>query len=297
VKERVRRTVERVRTRSPAADLGITLIGRPNYAQDTLLTSYIAMRLFVMLFPLAYMFVAGIGLYANHFAAGSADAARDAGLSGALASSVAQATQGPSKGHAVVFVSGLALSVWAGRSAVRALRVAHASVWRVPVPRRPIAELGGPATAAVLLVVSWLGVLLTRLRDAGAPIGLTSVALAAAVGAIWLEASWHLPNAVNARRDLLPGAAVVAIGAPLLNFATQVYFVPKLGRATEMYGALGASLVVLTFLLVVAWTIVVGAELNAGVAEWRRRREQRSHAHAAAGDRASPPERESPGVG
>jgi uncharacterized BrkB/YihY/UPF0761 family membrane protein len=275
-KERAKRAVDDVRTRSSLADLGLTILGRPNYAQDTLLTSYIAMRIFVMLFPLAYMAVAGIGLYSDQVTADSGDAVKDAGLTGTLASSVAQAAQGSSKGHLVVFLFGLVLSVWTGRSTVRALRVAHASVWRVAVPRRPITELGGPAAAGVLLIVAWLGVLLTRLRGAGAPIGLTSLALAIIVGAIWLEASWRLPNDAKARRDLLPGAAVVGIGAPLLNLATHLYFAPKLERSTETYGTLGASLVFLTFLLVVAWTIVVGAEVNAGVTEWRRRHQERS---------------------
>jgi uncharacterized BrkB/YihY/UPF0761 family membrane protein len=196
-------------------------------------------------------------------------------LTGALASSVADAARGSSRGHGVVLIVGLALALLAARGAVRAVRLAHASVWRMPVPKPPIADLGGPLCAGLVLLLAWCGVMVTRLRAEGAPIGLTSIAFAGIVGASWLEASWRLPNQAERRRDLLPGAVLVGLGAPMLNFATQLYFAPRLDRATTTYGVLGSSLVFLTYLLVVAWTIVAGAEVNAGVVEWRRNRRER----------------------
>jgi uncharacterized BrkB/YihY/UPF0761 family membrane protein len=272
--KRVQDRVDAMREGSRVVDLGFTVFTRPDFITDTLLASYIAMRLFVMLFPLAYVAIAGIGLYGSEVASTPTEAVEDSGLTGALATSVARAAEGSSRAHIVVLAVGLALAFWTGRSALRALRVAHASVWRLPVPKVPIASLGGPLLALTVLVVAWLGTLISRLREAGAPIGLTSLAFALVVGLVWIEASWRLPHTADRRTDLLPGAVLVGIGAPSLNLATQLYFGPKLARSTATYGALGGSLVFLTFLLVIAWTIVAGAELNAGVLEWRRRQKE-----------------------
>jgi uncharacterized BrkB/YihY/UPF0761 family membrane protein len=259
-----------LRERSRTADFAFTLATRPNWAHDTLLTSYLALRIFILLFPLAYMAVAGIGLYSANVSSPD-QAAKDAGLSGSVAASVASAARGSSRGHLVVLAVGLVLTLMTARNAVRALRIAHASIWRVPVPKVPITDPGGPAFAGTVLLGAWMGIIVTRLRNAGAPIGLTSIVFAAIVATIWTEISWRLPHGPVRRRDLIPGAVLVGIGAPALNLATQVYFAPKLARATETYGVLGASLVILTYLLVLAWTIVAGAELNASLADWRRR--------------------------
>jgi uncharacterized BrkB/YihY/UPF0761 family membrane protein len=38
-----------------------------------------------------------------------------------------------------------------------------------------------------------------------------------------------------------------------------------LSRSSQTYGALGAGVVILAYLVVVAWMIVLAAELNAGI--------------------------------
>ena len=263
--------VERLAQRSKPVHLTLSLVTRPNYVNDTLLSSYFAMRLFILLFPLAYMVVAGIGLYSSSASTGSDDVTESVGLQGALAQSVADASRNAGRSHVVVFIGGLALSIWAARAAMHALRIMHASVWRMPFPKKPLAEFGAVAFAAGLVIAAWLGALTSRLRDEGAPIVLTSIAFAGIVGAAWWGISWRLPHTASSRIELLPGAILVGLGAPALNLATQLYFAPKLARSTTTYGVLGTSLVFLTYLLVVGWTIVLGAELNAGVYEWRNR--------------------------
>ena len=146
-------------------------------------------------------------------------------------------------------------------------------MWRLPVPKTPLAEAGGLAFAVGVVVTLWLGLTTTRLRHRGVPIPLTSGAMGFVVGLLWLWGSGHLPNKARNRRDLLPGAVLIGVAAPALNLAVQLYFAPKLARTTATYGVLGASLVILTYLLVVAWMIILSAELNAGVLEWRLRDE------------------------
>jgi uncharacterized BrkB/YihY/UPF0761 family membrane protein len=263
--------VERTRRRWRLFDLGVTVVTRPDYVNDTLLSSYFAMRLFVLLFPLAYTAVAGIGLYADSSSATPDDTASNVGLTGTLAESIADAARGSQRSHILILLAGLVLSVWAGRGALRALRILHAAVWRVPAPKTALTDLGGIAFAAAVVVVAWLGTLTSRLRGDGVPIVLTSGALGLAVASLWLLVSWRLPHGAHRRWDLLPGAVLLGVGAPAINIAVQVYFAPRLSRATATYGVLGGSLVLLTYLLVVAWTIVLGTELDAAVLEWRTR--------------------------
>lgn len=269
--EGIRSDIDRLAQRSKPTNLALSLITRPNYVNDTLLASYFAMRLFILLFPLAYLVVAGIGLYTSGTSSDADSVTRDAGLPGALATSIAEASRNTGRGHLVIIAAGLALSVWAARGALHSLRMVHASAWRMPFPKKPIAEFGAVGFAAGLAVAAWLGVITSRLRDQGAPIGLTSLVYAAMVGTAWWLISWRLPHRASSRRDLIPGAVLVGVGAPSLNLATQLYFAPKLARSTTTYGVLGGSLVFITFLIVVAWTVVVGAELTAGIHEWRHR--------------------------
>jgi uncharacterized BrkB/YihY/UPF0761 family membrane protein len=269
--DRTRARVDELAQRSKPVHLALSLVTRPNYVNDTLLSSYFAMRLFILLFPLAYMVVAGIGIYSSSVSTESDEVVTDVGLQGALARSVAEASRDAGRSHVIIFLGGLILSIWAARAAMHALRILHASVWRMPFPKKPLAEFAALAFAAGIVIAAWLGVVTSRLRNEGAPIILTSLVLAAIVGAAWWAISWRLPHSAERRIDLLPGAVLVGLGAPALNIATQVYFAPKLARSSDTYGVLGGSLVFLTYLLVVGWTIVLGAELNAGLHDWRRR--------------------------
>jgi uncharacterized BrkB/YihY/UPF0761 family membrane protein len=263
--------VDRARERWRLVDLAVTVVTRPNYANDTLLASYFAIRLFVLLFPLAYTVVAGIGLYAGNSAKRAGDTTKDVGLTGALADSVADAAQGSQRGHVVVLVVGLVLTIWAARGGLRALRMTSAIVWRVPVPKTPLAEWGGLAFAVVVVLIAWLSIVTNRLRDNGLSIVATSIGFGLVAGGLWLLISWRLPNGAERPIDNLPGALLVAVAAPAVNVAVQVYFAPKLSRATTTYGVLGSSLVILTYLIVLGWTMVFACELSAAMFEWRQR--------------------------
>lgn len=88
--------------------------------------------------------------------------------------------------------------------------------------------------------------------------GELAVCCAAALAAMEL-----LPHADVRWTALLPGVAVVGIGMQLMHVIVVVYFVPKLGRSSELYGSLGISTVVLLWLYLTARLIVSAAFLNA----------------------------------
>ena len=264
-------TLERSRQRWRVVDLGATVVTRPNYANDTLLASYFALRIFVLLFPLAYTLVAGIGLYASSSAGDATDATKNLGITGSLANSIGQAAEGSQRTRVAILVAGVVLTIWAARGALRALRTLTALVWRVPVPKTPLAEWGGLAFVVVVMAVAWLGIVENRLRDHGWSIVAGSVLFGVALGALWWIVAQRLPHRGRRATDLLPGAVLIAVAAPAVHAAVNIYFAPKLAHATTTYGVLGASLVLLTYLIVIGWTLVLACELSAATLEWRER--------------------------
>jgi uncharacterized BrkB/YihY/UPF0761 family membrane protein len=270
--ERGHAALDHGRERWPLFDLGVTVVTRPDYVNDTLLSSYFAMRLFVLLFPLAYTVVAGIGVYAGSSADRAGDATKNVGITGALASSVADAARGSQRAHVAILVAGLVLTVWAARSGLRALRLLSAVVWRVPVPKTPLAEWGGLAFALGVVFVAGLGIEVNRLHDHGWSLVTAEIGLGLVAGGLWWIVAQRLPNGGRRAVDHLPGAVLVAVAAPAIHAAVQLYFAPKLARATTTYGVLGASLVLLTYLLVVGWMLVLACELSAALLGWRERR-------------------------
>ncbi len=263
--------VDDLRGSSRAVDAAVTIATRPNLTTLTLVSGYIAMRFFVLLFPLAYVTVGGIGLYTSYADSSPSDAIKNAGLGGLVAQSVAAASSQSATSQWLAIIVGLMASAWAGRGALKSLRVAHAMAWRLSTPKTSYASTGGFALAVIALGIVWLFARITNWRSSGVPYWLVLLVLGSVAAAVWLAVSLALPHAPCHPVALVPGALLIGGAAAGLNVAVSVYFAPKLMRASATYGALGAGVSVLTYLLVVAWAIVLAAELNAGIHEWRTR--------------------------
>jgi uncharacterized BrkB/YihY/UPF0761 family membrane protein len=227
-------------------------------------SGYLAMRMFVLLFPLAYMGVAAVGLIARNSGETSSETVAHTGLAGAVANSVAQAASGSQRNQILALLIGLMATAWAGRGALHAARFAHTIPWRLPNPKTSVATAGGLVAGAVVLFVAWFGNLTSRMRDNGWSVVLVAVFTVAVLGSLWWLVSSYLPHR-GGRRWLLPGALLVGVGSAALHIAVSVYFAPKLARSSRTYGVLGTGVVILAYLVVVAWMIVLAAELNAGV--------------------------------
>ena len=61
---------------------------------------------------------------------------------------------------------------------------------------------------------------------------------------------------------------LVALGTQVIHLAVVLYLAPKIGRSSELYGALGAATVILLWLYLLARLIVAAAFLNAAL--WAR---------------------------
>ena len=168
---------------------------------------------------------------------------------------------------------GLALLPWFGAGVVRALSVSHAIAWKLPPPKLSRALLAGAVftvvTAALFVVTAGTDAL--RERQPGPGLGLL-LALVVVYAAVFVWVGKVLPSRATGWRPFVPGAVLVSVGIVLIHLSVAVYFAPKLGRSSELYGTLGAATVVLLWLYLAARLVVAGAFLNAAL--WERRESQ-----------------------
>jgi len=85
----------------------------------------------------------------------------------------------------------------------------------------------------------------------------------------WIMTTLPRPDGVT-WLGLLPGALVIAVGAEIVRLISAVYLAPRLGRTSDLYGALGLAAVFLAWLYLIGRLLVAGFALNAEL--WRRQR-------------------------
>ncbi len=166
---------------------------------------------------------------------------------------------------------GFVLMIWAGRSAARAFRLVAEIAWRRRESFRPSSVKSSLAFSAIALgSVATQAVSVTLFADRAA-IRLGEWALVTVlfvVLAVWIMTV--LPHGGRSWIAVVPGAITFVAALRGLSLATAIYFVPKLGRIEDLYGALGFAIVILLWLYVIA-RVYVGAQfLNAtfaGVSE------------------------------
>ena len=270
-RDRAVAALDAARGRSRVVDAASTILLRPRLVADTVLAGYLAMRLFILIFPLAYVAVAGLGLYAQSNSGSAEHVASDAGLAPAVTQSIVDAANSSSRNHWIALAIGVGATVWAARGVLRALRAMHALAWGVLPPKSGL-KLHGPFLTAVMVVVLVIGYSASdRLRDRG--LGWVAAHLVGVfvVSAVWLLASILLPRLPTPWYALLPGAVLFGVGIEGLSLATSLYFAPKATSASAAYGVLGIGLVLLSWLAAVGWIVILSVEVNAGLWEWWQR--------------------------
>ena len=254
----------------PGSALAVAALERERIAAAGLLAGGIAYRLFFWLVPLGLVFAAVLSFWVDEDPEGLEDAAEDFGISGAATQSAMNAIAEEHHARWYFLLAGIGLVLWFGIGVVRALIVAHAVAWglRPEKLRRPLF-----ASVAFLGVVLGLIAVSTSTQVLRELLGGTGILLTLLLLALYLWAAvWvmeKLPHRSESRRDLLPGAALLALGAQAIHLVVVLYLAPKLGRSSELYGALGAATVILLWLYLVARLIVAAAFLNAALWDGR----------------------------
>ena len=270
------------RPRIPALDAAFDVGERDRDVAGGLLAGAVAFRLFLWLVPFALVAVTIAGWIVADASWSPDDLAKRFGIVGVAAQYVHDASTQSTTARIVVLVIGLYALLLASRSALRAVRLAHLLAWRMPIVRfhgSTVAALWFAGGAAGLAVAAG-AINSVRARDAGPGILLWLV-LILVYGVAWLAASRALPHPADVpTRALVPGAIVFALGTEVLHILTVVWYANRLEHRSELYGGLGAAVVLLAWLYLLGRLMIASAVVNASL--WRR-------SHPLDGDKPRPP--------
>jgi uncharacterized BrkB/YihY/UPF0761 family membrane protein len=258
------------RARVPGADHAWEALERDRFAGGALIAGGLAYRLFFWLVPFGLVLAALLSFWERSDSSGLEDAAQEFGLSAVAAQGATEAIAQEAHGAWYYLIVGLVLLLWFGIGAVRALRVAHAVAWheRPDKLRRPVAAgFVFSLFLTTLILVSAAGQVL---REQLGGVGLLgTVALVAVYAAVALWMMTLLPHRDAPWTALVPGAVLLALGVQAMHLVVVLYLTPKLGRSSQLYGALGAATVILFWLYLTARLLTAAAFLNAAL--WERR--------------------------
>ena len=262
--------LESARSRSRLLDVGFQVIERDSDIGGGILAGALAYRLFLFFLPLAFLLVAALGLASRWFDVSPTEIGRDVGVVSLVTKEVATSAKSGS-GWWVSIVAAVVLA-YVTRVLYRAVAIVHALAWqRSAAAAKTTRGLGVFAlgVAAQLALTAGTG----PLRP---PDGLVNILVLAGylggIAAIWLVLAMRLPHGSAEWHDLLPGAALYAVGL-LLVHVFNVYLLERLHESrSSTYGTLGEAAAVLLGLFFIGRLIVVSAVVNATLFERRRTR-------------------------
>jgi uncharacterized BrkB/YihY/UPF0761 family membrane protein len=260
----------------PVAEVGWRAQRRDASIGGSVLGAALAYRIFIWLLPFVLVLILGLALAAGQSQVSIAELVDDAGVTGFIASSVAEAAEG-TRGWAVVsaLVVTLFVLLYQSSALLRSLRAVTALAWRLPVSRVP-----SPARST-LVFLAWL-IAFVAVGSSAAPIRHTLefpldvvadlVVYGAGLPFLWLTLSWFLlPHGAARWTELVPGALLVGFGIGAIGLFNSLVLFPWLVEREETYGVLGIAAGLLFGFFLIGRTIELAAALNATLAEERRR--------------------------
>jgi uncharacterized BrkB/YihY/UPF0761 family membrane protein len=260
--------------RVPGVPHALDALDRERVAGGTLLAGGLAYKLFFWLVPLALVVAAVLSFWEREDPQSLESAGREFGLGASAVRASMETIEQSAHGRWYFLVVGLGLLMWFSIGVVRALRISFAVAWGVRPERMRHPIVAGTIftlLAVALIIVS--GATQVAREQLGAEGLLLTIALVLVYSAVALWMMKLLPHADAPLTALLPGAVMVAVGVQAMHLVVALYLGPKLGRSSELYGALGVATVILLWLYFTARLLTASAFLNAALWERRRHRE------------------------
>lgn len=239
----------------------------------SVLSGGVAYRLFLWLLPVGLILGGVLGL-------GDADDIEDAvargGLPAAVVDAIGDVARAGDSNWWWLLAVGLPLLLWEGYTGAKALQLVHGLVWNDPPARTKLLRSSLVFTGVCLAFVAVICVTWWY-RDESLLVGLPVLALMSMpLAALWLWTSRQLPHGGASWKALLPGACLVGIGFQVLHGLLVYLLLPKLEKATSLYGGLGVVATMLFFAYLVGWIVVTAPILNSSLHdELRRQRRNR----------------------
>ena len=229
--------------------------------------SAIAFRLFLFFVPLLLL-VVGIAGFAAGFVNVRA-VGRTTGIYGSLGAEISAAFHQPGFTRWLAVLTGLFGVLTAGRSLSRVLHAASAAAWRLPLSGSRASLRTAGVVAGLICGMAVIAILVNRIREyLGLEVaGLTFIPALLIYGLAWLGLSMMLPRGTEDPGALLPGSLLVALTITVMSAISEFYLPDRLDRASQLYGAIGTTIVTLGWFFILGRAIMLAMELNAAIYE------------------------------
>jgi uncharacterized BrkB/YihY/UPF0761 family membrane protein len=263
--QRVDRLRERYGDR-PLVDLGLRIYQRDRASAGSVVGAAVAFRLFLFFVPLLLFVVGLVGVLSRWVDAD--DINQQVGVAGSLAVQINSALSQPETSSWGATIFGLVGIAVAGRSLSKVLVAASCLNWNLPVRARASVRVVG-GVVGLVVGIGLVAAIINRVRDdlGVAAAGASFVAAFIIYGLAWMAVSMMLPRATTDPGALLPGGALIGASFAGMQAVSQLYLPDRLGRASELYGAIGATIVTLGWFFFAGRVIVLAMAINAVVHE------------------------------
>jgi uncharacterized BrkB/YihY/UPF0761 family membrane protein len=247
-------------------DLGLRIYQRDRESAGAVVGSAIAFRLFLFFVPLL-LFVVGLAGFVATWV--DADTVNDsAGLTGSLAAQINTALSQTSRTRWVAVLLGLVGMASTGRALSKVLVTTSCLAWQLPMKTKASVRVVG-AIVGLMASIGLLATIVNRIRSE-LGVGVATISFAGAMVAyalVWVALSMLLPRASTDPGALLPGAAFVGFTLATMQAVSQLYLPNKLSRASELYGAIGTTIVTLGWFFIFGRAMVLAMVLDAVIHE------------------------------
>jgi uncharacterized BrkB/YihY/UPF0761 family membrane protein len=259
-KGRVEARFEAHRHRVPV-DVAVRIYERDSETAGSIVSSAVAFRLFLFFVPLLLFFVGVVGFLGSGLEAADAS---DAGVGGSIGVQIDAALDQHESTRWIAVGLGLFGMASTGRTLSKTLVSASCLAWRLPMSSKASAKVTG-GVVGLVVGIGLIAVGVNRMRD---ELGLAGAGMSLLVAfgiylAVWFAVGLLLPRASTDPVALVPGAVVVAGTLIGMQAVSQLYLPSRFEQASELYGAIGTTVVVLGWFFIIGRAIVLSMVVDA----------------------------------